>query len=113
MDSLLKLHEESQKYRKSLGEAVPVVRECHDAYRDAVYKDGVLSAKTKRLIGIAAAVKSANLFPAINCTIQAVKLGATKEEIMEAVSVAMAMGGNSAIEYGSHVVKVLQEMGKW
>jgi alkylhydroperoxidase/carboxymuconolactone decarboxylase family protein YurZ len=110
MESLLKWHEESQKYRKALGQAVPVVQKSHDTFRDEVYKDGVLSAKIKRLIGIAAAVKSANLFPTINCTIQAVKLGATKEEILESVSVAVAMGGNSAIEYGSYVVKVLQEM---
>jgi alkylhydroperoxidase/carboxymuconolactone decarboxylase family protein YurZ len=113
MDHLLKLHEESQGYRKALGEALPGAQKAHDTFRDEVYTDAVLSAKTKRLIGIAVAVKSGHLFPLINCTIQAVKLGATKEEVMESVSVAIAMGGNSAIEYGSHVVKVLQEMGQW
>ena len=113
MESLLKFHEESQECRKALSEALPVVKKSHDNYRDEVYREAALSAKTKRLIGIAAAVRSADLFPMINCTIQAVKLGASKEEIMEAVSVAMAMGGNGAIEYGANVVKVLKEMGEW
>jgi alkylhydroperoxidase/carboxymuconolactone decarboxylase family protein YurZ len=113
MESLLEWHKESQKFRKALGKGAPVIKKGHDIYRDGVYCDEALDAKTKRLIGIAVAVKSAHLFPVINCTVEAVNLGATKEEILEAVSVAVAMGGNSTIEYGSRVVKVLQEMGEW
>ena len=39
--------------------------------------------------------------------------GATKAEVLEAVSVAIYMGGSPAIGWSWKVVKVLEELGKW
>ncbi|GAI37165.1 unnamed protein product [marine sediment metagenome] len=43
----------------------------------------------------------------------AVEAGATKAEVLEAVSVAIAMGGTPAIGWSWRVVKILEELGKW
>ena len=39
--------------------------------------------------------------------------GATKAEVLEAVSVAIVMGGTPARGWSWRVVKLLKELGKW
>ncbi|MDY0246768.1 MAG: carboxymuconolactone decarboxylase family protein, partial [Methanosarcina mazei] len=76
-----------------------------------VVKDGALSAKTKELMMVGIAV-------AIRCEYclwkhvpEAVKMGATREEILEAVSTAIMMSGGPGVAYGSVVVlKILDEL---
>ena len=113
MDNLLELNKELQKYKEMVGQAVPVVATTHDMFMEEVFKDAALSSKMKRLIGVAVGVKSGSFSCMVNQTRRAVDVGATKEEVMEAVSVAIAMGGTSTIAHGANVVKVLQELGKW
>ena len=77
-----------------------------------VVKDGALSSRTKELIILGIAV-------ALHCEYclwkhvpEAVKLGATREEILEAVSTAILMAGGPAVAYGSVVVlEILDKLG--
>jgi alkylhydroperoxidase/carboxymuconolactone decarboxylase family protein YurZ len=113
VDNLLELNKELQKYKDMVGQAAPVVATTHDMFMQEVYKDAALSSKVKRLIGVAIGVRSGSFSCMVNQTRRAVEAGATKEEVMESVSVAIAMGGTSTIESGAKVAKVLQELGRW
>ena len=83
-----------------------------DAFNDTVYADGVLSAKMKRLIALAIGLRVGVTGCIIYQTKLAVEAGASKEEVTEAVLVAMAMGGTTASSESWRVGETLEEMGK-
>ena len=70
---------------------------------------GALDAKTKELmalaLGIAARCQGCIAFH----TREAVKLGATRAEVMETVAVAAAMGGGPSVMYGSMAVEAFDQ----
>ena len=112
---------ESQlQYLKEVAETVgEFKKEMPDAFTaektftDAVYRDGALSTKTKRLMAMAIAV-NAGCQGCITYQVKlAVEAGATKEEVVEAASVAVSIGGTSASAWIWIVVQMLKEMGKW
>ena len=109
----LELYDETGKYRDKFYEALPGVMAAHTAFRDEVYKDGALSLKFKRLIALGIALRAGCTRCIISQTKQAVEAGATKDEVLEAVSVAIAMGGTPAVGWLWRVVKLLEELGKW
>jgi len=71
-----------------------------------VFKDGVLSEKTKQLIAIAVAHVTQCPYCIIDHTAQAVKKGANREEVMEAVCVAAEM---HACGSSTHAPSVMDE----
>lgn len=94
-----------QELRQSLPEVMKGFSKLH---REAT-ADGVISAKTKELIALAIGV-------ATQCTgcitlhvHDALKAGATKEEITEAVGVAILMGGGPAAIYGIDALEALEQ----
>jgi len=112
MENQLEYYNETGKYRDRFDQGLPAMAP-YTAFRQAVYRDGALNLKTKRLIALACGLQS-------NCTrcIQgqtrdAISAGATKDEILEAVSVAVVMGGTAVSAETWRVVKVLEELGKW
>ena len=96
---------------KAMAEEIPGVMNALTGLHSEVVKDGALSAKTKELMMVGIAV-------AIRCEYclwkhvpEAVKMGATREEILEAVSTAIMMSGGPGVAYGSVVVlKILDEL---
>jgi AhpD family alkylhydroperoxidase len=96
---------------KAMAEEIPGVMNALMGLHSEVVKDGALSAKTKELMMVGIAV-------AIRCEYclwkhvpEAVKMGATREEILEAVSTAIMMSGGPGVAYGSVVVlKILDEL---
>jgi AhpD family alkylhydroperoxidase len=97
---------------KAMAAQLPDVMDAHSRFRSEVVKDGALSAKTKELmmVGIALALRCE--YCLWKHVPEAIKLGATREEILESVSIAILMAGGPAIAYGSVVVlKILDEMG--
>ncbi|HWB20819.1 MAG TPA: carboxymuconolactone decarboxylase family protein [Phycisphaerales bacterium] len=76
----------------------------------ATYEDGPLPAKTKELLGLAAsAVLRCN--DCIDYHLeQCVKLGFTKEEIVDALNVALVVGGSIFIPHFRHAVLSLDEL---
>jgi AhpD family alkylhydroperoxidase len=73
---------------------MPAVACAYDELPMEVYKDGVLSGKIKRLMAVVSALvrgyKACILFQ----TEEALSLGATAEEIMEACAVAISLSNN-------------------
>lgn len=79
--------------------------------KDAVYREGVLGLKTKRLMSLAVAIQAGCKDCMISQTSKALELGATAEEIFEACSVAISMGGTLAWSKALCVAEYLQSRG--
>lgn len=107
----LELYNSLIKYREKRSQVLPDVAAAHDVVRDAVYKDGALSRKVKRLIAMAVALGIGCMPCIIAQTREAVEAGASKEEVLEAASVLLAIHGTSGYSESWRVVKVLEELG--
>ena len=112
MESQLELLKETVNYADKFKQELPAVMTTHHALREEVYKDGALSSKTKHLMALAAAMRAG----AVNCSISHTRLamdaGASKEEVMETISVALVMGGTPVMGMSLRVIKMMEEMGK-
>ena len=90
---------------------LPDVGEAYDCLPAEAHKDGVLSGKVKRLMALSAALthgcKACILYQAE----EALKLGASVEEILESCAVAMSLGGTMAAGETPRVMEYLQEKG--
>ncbi len=112
MDNQLEYYTEAGKYRDRFDEGLPVMA-AYTTFRKGVYQDGALDLKTKRLIALACGLQSGCTRCVQGQTKDAVAAGATKAEVLEAVSVAVVMGGTAVSAETWRVVKVLEEIGKW
>jgi AhpD family alkylhydroperoxidase len=77
--------------------------------KDAVYREGVINLKTKRLMSLAVAIQAGCKDCMISQTSKALELGATAEEIFETCSVAISMGGTLAWSKALVVADYLRE----
>jgi AhpD family alkylhydroperoxidase len=112
MENQLEYYTDTGKYRDKFDEALPVMA-AYTNFRKQVYKDGALSLKTKRLIALACGLQSGCTRCIQGQTKDAVAAGAAKDEVLEAVSVAVVMGGTAVSAETWRVTKVLEELGKW
>jgi AhpD family alkylhydroperoxidase len=110
MENQLEYYTETGKYRDKFDEGFPAMA-AYTAFRQAVYKDGALSQKVKRLIALACGLQAGCTRCVQGQTRDAIAAGATKEEIFEAVAVAVVMGGTAVSAETWRVVKVLEELG--
>ncbi len=79
--------------------------------KEAVYGEGVLDLKTKRLMSLAVAIQAGCKECMISQTGKALDDGATVAEIFETCSVAISMGGTLAWSKALVVAEYLQERG--
>ncbi len=95
--------------------ALPGIMPHYTAFRKAAYKDGALSRKVKTADSPGGRLPrpAARAVYHIGQTRDAVEAGATKEEVLEAVAIAVVMGGTAVSAETWRVVKVLKELGKW
>ena len=85
---------------RSLREAAPAAWEGFSKLHDAAVADGVLSARVKELMALAiAVVKACDGCIAYHAK-AAARQGASREEVAEALSVALMMDGGTATVYG-------------
>lgn len=109
MENQLEYYSETGKYRDKFDQALPVMA-AYTTFRKQVYKDGALSLKTKRLIALACGLQAGCTRCVQGQTKDAITAGATKQEVMEAVAVAIVMGGTAVSAETWRVVKVLEEL---
>lgn len=112
-ESQLELYDKVVEYRGKLQEELPDMIAAHSAFRDEVYKDGALSRKVKRLVALGVALRCGCAGCIAGQTKYAVEAGATKDEVLETVFVAIVMSGTPAMAESWRVVKTLEEMGRW
>ena len=113
MESQLELLDEIRKYTTDFKQELPGVMAAHTAFSDEVYKDGALSHKVKRLVALAVALRAGCTACIIYQTKLAVEAGATKDEVLETCSVAIAVSGTISRAESLRTVKLLEELGKW
>jgi len=100
---------EMKRHRVDLATAVPEVMKAFAAVSDAASAPGALDGKTKELIALAIAVIN-RCDECIAVHVQeTLAAGATKQEIIEALGVAVMMGGGPAIMYSTHALGALKE----
>ncbi|MBG0774948.1 MAG: carboxymuconolactone decarboxylase family protein [Desulfovibrionaceae bacterium] len=100
--------------RKNWGryrELRPGMSEIYDMQQQEAFSDGKLDAKTKRMIAVAIAVTHGCMGCMLGNADMAVKAGATGEEILEACSVSISLGGTMAGSRTGEVVAYLEERG--
>jgi AhpD family alkylhydroperoxidase len=113
MDSQLQFLKEVTETVAEFKQELPEAFAAQTAFNNAVYKDGALSTRIKRLMAMAIAVRAGCPGCITYQTNLAVEAGATKEEVVEAASVATSMGGTTANAWVWVVVQMLKELGKW
>lgn len=80
------------------------------ALAQASTKDGALSKKTKELIALALGV-AARCDGCIGFHTQAlIKLGVSREEFLETLSMAVYMGGGPSLMYAANAVRAFEEL---
>ena len=112
MESQVQLNEERIQLLKKLSQALPNLMTVERLVIDEAYKDGALSTKTKRLMALTLALGAGCTNCILGQTNIALDAGATKEEILETLSVVVSMRGTTGFAESLRVIKLLEEMGK-
>ena len=92
-----------QEYKMGMGiftEKLPDVAGAFHAFTEACFENGKLDQKNKQLIALAISVHAHNEYCIVYHTKGCLDAGATAEEMMEAIGVAAALGGGSAMSQG-------------
>ena len=102
--------ERKRAHNKLLANASKVY-DCFLAMQRAAYAEGALSKKNKELIGLGIAIIQ-NCEPAMQWHVeQATIAGATFEELIEAIEVAIEMGGATATVYARFALVSMDGLG--
>ncbi len=97
------------KNNERIAAALPGVVDAFFKLHGEVCKDGALSAKVKELISLGIAI-AVHCEGCIDCHIEdALKHGATPEEIAETVGAAILMGGGPSMVYGGKALEALEQ----
>ena len=104
--------EQNEKLRNQMGELgkeIPQTMSKFVMLHKAASSDGALSTKIKELIALAIGITvRCNGCIAFHIH-DALKAGATREEIIETVGVAIMMGGGPSVVYGTEVLEALEQ----
>ena len=94
----------------TLSKEDPKIAEGFGTMHHATAEDKALTAKQKELIALGIAI-TIRCEGCIACHVEAaLETGATQEEIVETIGVAVVMGGGPSIVYGDKAYKAMKEM---
>jgi AhpD family alkylhydroperoxidase len=96
-------------YMRRLAEGQPAVMNGFGELHEAAAGAGALDAKTKELIALAIAVNARCDGCIAFHTDAVLRSGARRDEIMDALGVAVLMGGGPSVVYATHVVEALEQ----
>jgi len=111
-ENQLELDKNRVKHLDKFAESLPQVMNAVRGLTAEVYKDGALSCKIKRLMSLALALGVGCRNCILGQTMYALENGATKEEILETISVAVSMSGTTGVGESLRVIQLLDELGK-
>ena len=101
------LSEFMEKFEKKCPDVAASFYALHDTI---VNKKGILSIKEKELIALGIGISKRCKYCIYYHTARAMENGASEEEILEAASVAIYMGGGPAFSYIKYVIDALEEI---
>lgn len=89
---------------------IPEVMSAFGVLAQAASKDGALSKKTKELIALALGI-AGHCDGCIGFHVQAlVKLGVTREELLEVLSMSVYMGGGPSLMYAAEALNAYEQL---
>lgn len=112
LESQIELNDERKELLEKFKQELPDLIVPESAKWEVVYKDGALSCKVKRLIALGIALRARTVNCILAQTMRALEAGVTKDEILETISVNVAMSGTTGIAESLRVLKLLDELGK-
>lgn len=112
VESQLELDKNRVKHREKFAQLLPDLMGAVRGLTAEVYKDGALSCKIKRLMSLALALGAGCRNCILAQTMYALENGATKDEILETISVAVSMRGTTGVAESLRVIQLLDELGK-
>lgn len=101
--------DEMKKYTPDIKENIPNSYHAYLELNHSVFQDGNLTRKSKELIALAISLTTKCPYCIAYHTKQALMLGITKEEMLEAASVAIEMGGSPAVTYTTMMLRAIEE----
>lgn len=112
VETQLEVEKNRVNQRNRVAQVLPDVMKCVSELTAEVYREGVLSCKVKRLMALALALGTGCKNCILSQTMEAMENGATKEEMLETISVVVSMRGTTGVGESLRVVQLLQELGK-
>ena len=97
------------KNSRSLASAQPDVMKAFWGVHKAATATAALDTKTKELIALAIGVATRCDDCIAHHTYDALQAGATREEIADALGVAVLMGGGTSVVYATHAIEALDQ----
>ena len=98
-----------ERNSRDLASAQPAVMKAFWELHKAAVAAGALDTKTKELIALAISVATRCDDCIAHHTSDALKAGATKEEIADALGVAILMGGGTSVVYATHAIEAVDQ----
>jgi len=98
-----------EKNSHSLSSSQPALMKAFWGLRKAAVVPGALDSKTKELIALAISVSARCDDCIAHHVYDALEAGATKEEVSDALGVAILMGGGTSVVYASHAIEALEQ----
>jgi AhpD family alkylhydroperoxidase len=90
---------------------MPSMAKAYEDLSHAAYASGTIDGKIKRLMAMTAAIAHGCRACILYQADEALKLGATKEEILECIGVAVSLGGTMAAGQATRLIGYLEERG--
>lgn len=90
---------------------MPHITKAYEDLPNQVYKDGAIDGKTKRLMAMTASTIHGCRACILYQADAALKLGATVDEILECIAVAVSLGGTMAEGEATRLINFLEEKG--
>lgn len=100
------------KHMSKLSSAAPDTMKAFSSLHASATAAGALDAKTKELIALSIAVAAKCDGCVAFHTHDALRAGASPEEIIETLGVAVLMGGGPAMVYATHAIDALEQFSK-
>ncbi|HEX3999177.1 MAG TPA: carboxymuconolactone decarboxylase family protein [Pirellulales bacterium] len=89
---------------KKMAELAPAAMKAYQALGEAATADGAIPAKYKELIAVAVAMTTQCPYCIEYHSAKAKKIGATEQEIVEAVLVSAALRAGASVTHGTHAI---------
>jgi len=102
----------SAELQRQRQELAPGASEAFKAFSEAVFADGALPGKTKELVAVAVAHVTQCPYCIRGHTRRAMRKGATREEVMEAIWVAGEMRAGAASAHSSLALETMNQIAK-
>ena len=111
LESQLELKEQIHGQWNRYQELMPNIAAAYADLPNQAYADGVISGTMKRLMAMTAATIHGCRACILYQADEALKLGATKEEMLECIGVAVSLGGTMAEGQATRLIGFLEEKG--